>query len=95
MNQNGGHLISPSQRYKPNQIIFLSDFWNLNRQLNRKACPMPKIHELLLKSDVFYANYRVVASMNPGWFQSALDLLRGVSDWVGLRTNVRKTVGMV
>ena len=33
---------------KTNRVIFLSGFRHLNRQLNRKPYPMPKIHEILL-----------------------------------------------
>ena len=37
----------------------------------------------------------MVVSTYPGWLQSAFDTLMGIFDWVGLRTNVRKTVEMV
>ena len=37
----------------------------------------------------------MVASTNPVWLQNAFDTLTGIFDRVGLRTNVRKTVGMV
>ena len=40
-------------REKTNQIRFLSDFRNLNRQLKRKPYPMPKIREMLLNIEVF------------------------------------------
>ena len=43
----------------------------------------------------FYADYGVVASTDPGWLQSALDLLTGLFDQVGLRTDISNTVGMV
>ena len=33
---------------KTNRVIFLSDFWKLNRQLKRNPYPMPKIREMLL-----------------------------------------------
>ena len=42
-----------------------------------------------------YDDDGVVASTDPGWLQSAFDFLTGLFDRVGLRTNVRKTVGMV
>ena len=35
------------------------------------------------------------ASTDPGWLQSEFNMLTGLFDWVGLRTNFRKTVGMV
>ena len=47
------------------------------------------------ESGIFYADDGVVASTDPGWIQSAFDLLTGLFDQAGLRTNVRKTVGMV
>ena len=34
---------------KSNQMRFLRDFRNLNKQLERKLYPMPKINEMLLK----------------------------------------------
>ena len=43
-----GATYSAQQKPKTNNVIFLSDFWNLNRQLKRKPYPMPKIREMLL-----------------------------------------------
>ena len=43
----------------------------------------------------FNADDGVVASTEPGYIQSAFDLLTGMFDRVGLRKNVRKTVRMV
>ena len=37
----------------------------------------------------------MVVSTNPGWLQTAFDMLIGIFDWLGLRTNDRKTVVMV
>ena len=37
----------------------------------------------------------MVESTDPGWIQLEFDTLTGIFDRVGLRTNVRKTVGMV
>ena len=37
----------------------------------------------------------MVASTDPGWIQSSFDTLTGLFEQVGLRTNVRNTVGMV
>ena len=48
-----------------------------------------------VKATFFYANDVMVASNKPGWIQTVFDTLTGLFDWVGLRTNVRKTVGMV
>ena len=50
---------------------------------------------MTVKVEFFYAEYGVVASTDPGWLQSAFNLLTGLFDWVVLRTNVRKTVGMM
>ena len=43
----------------------------------------------------FYADNGMVASADPQWLQAAFSTLVGLFDRVGLRTNVRKTVGMV
>ena len=48
-----------------------------------------------MKVAFFYANDGMVASTYPGWIQSAFDMLTGLFDRVGLRMNVRKTVGVV
>ena len=37
----------------------------------------------------------MVVSTNPGWIQTAFNILTGIFDQVGLRKNVRRTVGMV
>ena len=42
----------------------------------------------------FYANDGLVASNQPERLQRALDILTGIFDWFGLRTNTRKTVSM-
>ena len=38
---------------KSNQVRFLSDFRNMNKQLKRKPYPMPKINEMLFKLEGF------------------------------------------
>ena len=45
--------------------------------------------------EVFYADDRVVASTDPVWLQTTFDMLMGIFNHVGLKTNVCKTVGMV
>ena len=50
---------------------------------------------LKVKVEFFYAGDGMVASTDPGWIQLAFDMLTGIFDRVGLRTNVRKTMGMV
>ena len=44
---------------------------------------------------IFNADNGVVASMDPGWLQLALDLLTGMFDQMGLRTNVCNNIWMV
>ena len=44
---------------------------------------------------LFYADYGMVASSDPQWLQGAFNTLVGLFDRVGLRKNVRKTVGIV
>ena len=48
-----------------------------------------------MKEELFYADCVLIASTDPGWLQLSFDFLTGLFDWVGLRKNVRKTVGMV
>ena len=50
---------------------------------------------LTVKAAFFYADDRMLVSTDPGWIQSTFDILTGLFDQVGLRKNVRKTVGMV
>ena len=47
------------------------------------------------QSNLFYADYGMVASSDPRWLQSAFNPLVGLFDRLGLRTNVGKIVGMV
>ena len=59
-------------------------------------CRADEGHQRLTeKAEFFYANDGMVASTDPGWLQSEFDRLTGLFEWVGLWTNVRKTVGMV
>ena len=47
----GSAILKP--KHKTNQVRFLSDFRNLNKQLKRKPYPMSKINEMLLKLEGF------------------------------------------
>ena len=47
------------------------------------------------KGKIFYADDRMVASKYPVWIQSEFVMLTRIFDRVGLRTNIRKIVGMV
>ena len=51
---------------KTNRVRFLSDFWNLNRQLKRKPFPMPKIREMLLNLEGF--QYATSLDLNMGYY---------------------------
>ena len=44
---------------------------------------------------LFYADDDMIALSDPRWLQGAFNILVGLFDRVGLRTNVGKTVGMV
>ena len=44
---------------------------------------------------LFYAEYGIVVSLDLRWLQGEFSTLVGLFDRVGLRTNVRYTVGMV
>ena len=53
---NDSEWVAPSfEKPKPksNQVHFLSEFRNMNRQLKQKQCPMPKINEMLLRLEFF------------------------------------------
>ena len=50
---------------------------------------------LTVKAELFYANYGMVESTDPGWLQLAFHMLMGIFDRVGLQTNFQKTLGMV
>ena len=43
---------------------------------------------MTVKEEFFYVEDGVVASTDPGWIQLAFDMLTGLFDRVGLRTNV-------
>ena len=51
---------------KSNWVRFLSDFWNLNKQLKQKPYPMPKINEMVLKLEVF--QYATSLDLNMGYY---------------------------
>ena len=50
---------------------------------------------MTVKAAFFNVDNGLVASANPGWLQYAFNTLSGILDQVGLRTNIRNTVGMV
>ena len=50
---------------------------------------------LKVKAAFFYVDNGMVASTNSGWLHTAFDILTGLFDRVGLKTNFKRTVGMV
>ena len=61
-----GYQSFSQSKLKPNLVRFLSDFSNLNKQLNQKPYPMPKVNEMLLKLDVF--QYATSLDLNMGYY---------------------------
>ena len=55
---------------KMNQVRFLSDFQNLNRQLKGKPHPIPKISEMLLNFEGF--QYATSLDLNMGYYHIRL-----------------------
>ena len=49
---------------KTNRAILLSNFQNLNKQLKRKPCPMPKMCEMLLNLEGFKYDLSVYLNMS-------------------------------
>ena len=55
---------------KRNRVSFLKYFINLNKQLNCKLHPMPKINEMLLKFEGFY--YATSINLNMGYYHTQI-----------------------
>ena len=55
---------------KSNQVCFLSDFRNINKQLKRKPYTMPKTNEMLLKLEGFH--YDASLYLNMGYYHIQL-----------------------
>ena len=43
---------------------------------------------LKVQTALFYADDKMLSSTNPVWFQTVFDMLKGLFDWVGLKTNL-------
>ena len=43
---------------------------------------------LKVQTELFYADNKMLSSTDPVWFQTAFDMLKGLFDWVGLKTNL-------
>ena len=53
-----------------NQVHFLSDFTNLNKQLKYEPYPMPNINEIILKSENF--RYATSLNLNMGYYHTQI-----------------------
>ena len=51
--------------------------------------------QLKVKAAFLYTENEMVASTNLEWLHTVFDMLMGLFDQVGLKKNVKKTVGMV
>ena len=51
--------------------------------------------EMKVREEIFYADDGMVASTDPRWIHTKFDTLTGIFDWLGMKTNVWKTVVMV
>ena len=55
---------------KRNRVIFISNFQNLNSQLERKPYPIPKLREMLLNSVIF--QYATSLDLKMGYYHIRL-----------------------
>ena len=62
---------------KSNRVRFISDFRNINKQLNWKPYPMPKINEILLNWEGF--QYATALDLNMGSYHILLS--KNASKW--------------
>ena len=46
-------------------------------------------------ASLFYMDDSLLSLTHPEWIKRVFEILVGIFDWVGLRKNVRKMVGMV
>ena len=60
-----GYSSLAQHKPKSNQLSFLSDFRNINKQLERKLYPMPKINGMLLK--LYGFQYAKSLDLNTGY----------------------------
>ena len=65
-----GAIYFAQPKAKTNRVIFLSDFWNLNRQLKLNPYPMSKICERILKLEGF--KYTTSLDLNMGYYHIRL-----------------------
>ena len=53
------------------------------------------VREIQRRASLFYAYAGLITSTQPKYLQGVFDALTGLFDWMGLRKNTGKTVGMV
>ena len=85
--------------YTTTFIIYLNPyqhFYMTFQEIDDGLWQVVDVHaHLKVKATFFYSDDRMVASKDPVWLQSDIVMLMGLFDRVGLRTNIRKVVGMV
>ena len=71
-------------------------FYVTFQEIDDGQCGVVEVHErLTVKATLFYAYDSMVLYKDPVWLQSAFVMLTVLFDWVRLRTNILKIVGMV
>ena len=85
--------------YTTTFILYLNPYQHLYmtfQEIDDGRWWLAEVHShLTVKAAFLYAYFRMVASKYPLWLQSAFFMLTSIFDRVGLRTNIRKIVGMV
>ena len=51
--------------------------------------------EIQQRDKFFYMDDGLIASTHPEWLQGAFDVLTGMFNWVGLKTNIWNTIGII
>ena len=69
-NSEWGFTSFTQPKPKSNRVRFLSEFRTLNKQLNCKQCPIPKLNEILLKLEGFL--YATSLDLNMGYYNIRL-----------------------
>ena len=85
--------------YTTTFILYLNPYQHLYmtfQEIDDGQWRVVEVHvRLKVKATFSYADNRMVASKDPVWLQSQFVMLTRIFDRVGLRTNIRKVVGMV
>ena len=86
--ENDSEWVAPSfaqPKAKTNWVRLLRNFFNLNRQLKRKPCPVPEICEMLINLEWF--QYATSLDLNMGYYhiclsEEAINLYTIILPWV-------------